>query len=373
MIAIKDERAGPLVWCGIVASTCLLLILLEHTMWLVVPFIFGIVLYYILLAPMRRMIRAGFDQDVAALTVGGGFFILLSLFLLLVISFVDLPEQSWSKTLARYVDGGVTFVRQTARLLEREFPLLQQMRLHSLVNKTLNSFTNNFAQRHLGGILMSLATWVPSLLLAPFLAYFLLRDGTRFKRFLARGVPNAFFERTLYLLHQVDQTALRYFEGLLKLTLIDTVVLAAGLWVIGVSSPLLLGFVSAILAWVPFVGSVAGCLLVVMVAATDAPTQPAIAYGAIAVFIAARLLDDFVFMPLTVGRSLHIHPLLSVLMIFIGGSIAGVAGLMLVLPLLGVVAVVGETLGQLITNPRLRARHRNAMALKQRQASVGLK
>ncbi len=45
---------------------------------------------------------------------------------------------------------------------------------------------------------------------------------------------------------------------------------------------------------------------------------------------------------------------------------------MLVLPLLGVVMVIGETLGTLVTNPRLRARHRYARALRTRQASVDL-
>jgi predicted PurR-regulated permease PerM len=110
----------------------------------------------------------------------------------------------------------------------------------------------------------------------------------------------------------------------------------------------------------------------VIVAATDAPTNPLIAYGAIVVFILARLLDDFVFMPLTLGRSLHIHPLVTVLMIFIGGALSGVAGLMLVLPLLGVVMVIGETMGRLMTNPRLRARHRYARALREKQAGVDL-
>ncbi|MFP5392756.1 MAG: AI-2E family transporter, partial [Gammaproteobacteria bacterium] len=124
--------------------------------------------------------------------------------------------------------------------------------------------------------------------------------------------------------------------------------------------------------WIPFVGSVVGCIMVVMVATTDAPGNPLIGYGAIGVFVAVRLLDDFVFMPLTLGRSLKIHPLMTVLMIFIGGAVAGVAGLMLVLPLLGVVMVVGDTLGRLITNPRLRARHRNAMALRAKQAAVDL-
>jgi predicted PurR-regulated permease PerM len=110
----------------------------------------------------------------------------------------------------------------------------------------------------------------------------------------------------------------------------------------------------------------------VVVASTDAPHSPLLAYGAIGVFVAVRMLDDFVFMPMTLGRSLQIHPLVTVLMIFVGGVLAGVAGLMLVLPLLGVVMVVGDTLGRLVNNPRLRARHRNAMALRARQASSGL-
>jgi hypothetical protein len=77
-------------------------------------------------------------------------------------------------------------------------------------------------------------------------------------------------------------------------------------------------------------------------------------------------------MPLTLGRSIRVHPLVTVLMIFIGGALAGVVGLMLVLPLLGVVMVVGETLGRLVTNPRLRARHRYARTLRARQASIDL-
>ncbi|HEY5799807.1 MAG TPA: AI-2E family transporter, partial [Burkholderiaceae bacterium] len=94
--------------------------------------------------------------------------------------------------------------------------------------------------------------------------------------------------------------------------------------------------------------------------------------SAIGVFVAVRLLDDFVFMPATLGRSLRLHPLVTVLMIFIGGSVAGVAGMMLVLPLMGVVMVIGKTLGKLITNPRLRARHRNALALRAKEASTDL-
>lgn len=367
------ERAGPVVWTGIVAATCLLLLVVKELLWLFLPFIFGTVLYYILLGPTQRMVRAGFSRNAATSWVCTLFFALAALVLAVALSWSDGPEEdSWEATIGLYLDGGVAFVRNSMAMLEARFPLLAEMRLTSTVDMAFTTYTNDFAQNHLGDIVVGVVTWVPSLLLAPFLTFFLLRDGVRFKKFLARAVPNAYFERALYLLHEVDQTARRYFEGLLKLTVLDTLVLALGLWVIGVSSPLLLGLISAVLAWVPFVGSIAGCVLVVIVASTDAPGNPLMAYGAIGVFVLVRLLDDFLFMPLTLGRSLHIHPLVTVLMIFIGGMLAGVVGLMLVLPLLGVVMVIGETLGTLVTNPRLRARHRYARALRTRQASVDL-
>lgn len=372
--AFRDVRSGPFVWTGIIGVTCLLLVLLEHMLWLVLPFILGTVMYYTLLGPMQRLLRAGFTRNVSATLVCIVFFGACALLLMAAMTWTAAPGDSgsWHKTGARYLDGGTAFVRNTMALLEAKFPILAEMHLTTIVNKRFNAYTDNFAQRHLTTILLGAAGWLPSLLLAPFLAFFFLRDGLRFKQFLARAVPNAYFERTLYLLHQVDQTAHRYFEGLLKLTVLDMIVLGFGLWVIGVSSPLLLGFVSALLAWVPFVGSVVGCMMVVVVAATDAPGNPLIAYGAIVVFVLARLLDDFVFMPLTLGRSLHIHPLVTVLMIFIGGALSGVAGLMLVLPLLGVVMVVGDTMGRLTTDPRLRARHRYARRLRERQASADL-
>jgi predicted PurR-regulated permease PerM len=364
------ERAGPLAWAAIVAATCVLLVVLQQMLWLVLPAIVGGVMYYMLLEPMRRLVRAGFSRNLSAMLVCSVFFSLVALTLAGLFAWAGPGE--WQATIGRYANGGFAFARSTAAELESRFPILAAMHLRAAVNRSIRVLTSGFAQQYLGTVLLAMASWLPSLLLAPFLTFFFLRDGVRFKKFLARAVPNAYFERSLCLFHDVDQTARRYFDGLIRLTVLDTAVLAFGLWTIGLSTPVLLGLISALLAWVPYVGSIAGCTLVVVVASTDAPGQPVIAYSAIAVFVLARLLDDFVFMPLTLGRSLRVHPLVTVLMIFAGGALAGVVGLMLVLPLLGVVMLVGETLARLLTNPRLRARHRNARALREKLASVDL-
>ena len=105
------------------------------------------------------------------------------------------------------------------------------------------------------------------------------RDGWRFA--FSGGVPNAFFERTLYLLDQVDRTARLYFIGLIQPTLLDAVCLAIGLWIIGITRALFLGLANGNFAWIPYIGSILGCPMVSPVAATDFPGQPEIAYGTV--------------------------------------------------------------------------------------------
>jgi predicted PurR-regulated permease PerM len=370
---VDRQQSGPIVWCGIVAATCVLLYLMQQVLWLSIPFLLAVILYYLLLSPFQRLLRMGFTRNTSAMLVGAAFASFMLLTVLVLVVWVPAPATDWQGMPARYLDAGLRFVHNMLAALERQFPFLRPANLGASVNENLAQYSRNFVQRHLTDVVVGAAAWVPSLLLAPFLAFFFLRDGRRFKRFLARAVPNAFFEKTLFLLHEVDQTARRYFHGMLTLTVIDTTVLALGLWAIGLPSPLLLGFIAAMLAWVPYVGSIAGCLVVVLVASADAPDNNMMAYSAIFVFIVARLLDDFIFMPMTLGRSLRMHPLVTVVMLFVGGALAGVTGLMLALPLLGVVMVVGETMGVLITDARLQARHRYARSLRVKQASNDLK
>jgi predicted PurR-regulated permease PerM len=277
----------------------------------------------------------------------------------------------WQTSSARYLAGGVAFLDRTLRSLERAWPYLANAHIADNAGQKMTEVTGN-AQQYLRPVVMAIAGWAPSILLAPFLAFFFLRDGGKVERMLAAAVPNAFFERTLYLMHEVDQTTRSYFVGLMQLTVLDTVTLAIGLWVMGMPSPLALGFLCAVLAWLPYFGSIAGGLLVVLVAATDFPSNPGMAYAAIALFTVVRLLDDFLYMPLTIGKSLHMHPVITVMMLFIGGAVAGVSGLMLALPLLGVVMVIGQTVGKIVTDPRLMARYRHGKRLRAIQASADL-
>lgn len=365
-------HSGPLVWCGILLTTCLLLFLFQKILWLVVPFLCGLLIYYLLFPLLQRLVLGGVSRDLAAALVGAAAFVLAGTALLFVLPWAGAHLAEWQEGSSRYGEGGLRFIAESLAWVERHFAVAARARLSEQWMQKIAGLGSHLIGDYLAEALLGVLAWLPSILLAPFLAFFFLRDGWRFKKFLSQAVPNAFFERTLYLLDRLDHTARLYFFGLIKLTLLDTFCLAAGLWLIGLSSPFVLGLLTAVLAWVPYVGSIAGCVLVMLVAATEHAGNPGVAYSAIALFVGVRLLDDFIFMPMTIGRSLRLHPLLTVVMIFVGGAVAGVVGLMLVLPLLGLVMVFGETVGEIVTDPRLRARHAHARRLMQREVTGDL-
>jgi predicted PurR-regulated permease PerM len=364
--------SGPLVWAATISCTTLLLALLKQVLWLVVPFLLAIILYYALFPAVRRLTLAGVARETAAAIVAGGFFIAAVVAMVPAVSWLAGNAVSGEEAFFRYLDTGRRLIDRTLALLESQFGFLERIGLQAAMGRKIAEYGGTDLQEHLTAALLGAAAWLPSLLLAPFLAFFFLRDGRRFRKFLGDAVPNAYFERTVYMMERVDTTARAYFQGLLKLTLIDTACLAAGLAALGIPGALALGLMAAVLAWVPLVGAIIGCAIVVLVTATDFPAQPSIVYAAVALFVVVRMLDDFVFTPLTVGRSLRLHPLPTVLMIFVGGAVAGIPGLIVALPLAGVVMVVAGTIGGIINDPRLRARHAFARTLRARRITADL-
>lgn len=369
---MTQYRPGPLAWLAIIAASCGLLLLLQKALWLIVPLLLALIMYYLLTPLKSLLVLRGFSHALAALLVGLAALLAMLIAGFALVAWLSAGDNNWSENALNYIEGGLRLIIDTLSGLEKHSALFARIGGAQAMTHHIDLFVEGFAARHLPGVLMGIAAWAPSVLLAPFITYFMLRDGWHFKRFLVSAIPNAFFERGLDLIDQLDQTARQYFVGLIQLTVIDTTVLGSGLWLIGFDHALMLALVAAVLAWIPYVGSIAGCALVLMVAATDFAGQPAVAYGAVLLFIAVRLLDDFIFMPQTIGRSLHMHPLLSVLMLFAGGALAGITGLMLVLPLTGICFVLGRAAGQILNDDRLLARHRLATRLRRRSAAGGL-
>jgi predicted PurR-regulated permease PerM len=385
--------SGPIVWLGIIVTTCLLLVLFQTALWLVMPVLLAVVAYYLMSPLVTAAMARGMTRARAVFIVT----VLMSV-VLIAVGFSVAPKISAAthdlpNKIKDYGQVGYQLVDNATQTFYKYFPFLRHQRpapkptlgvrnnLDSEVvpapppvtpTEDLENHVANLQAKYSGDIALELVHWIPSLLLVPYLTYFFLLDGPRFKRFLMQAIPNAFFERTLYLFYRIEDQLRRYFQGLLALTALDALCLGVGLWFFGLNAPFFLAVLAAVMAWLPYLGSIGGGLLVVLVAAHDFPGNHWLPYEVVGLFIGVRLLDDFVFMPLTVGRSLHMHPLVTVLMILLGGAVAGIAGLLLVMPVLGVVMVAGQIIGELVTDERILARHRHARHLKRQRARADL-
>jgi len=369
----------PIIWAGVIAATLGSIVLLNQLAWLALPLILAVVFYYLVQPFLIHLQHAGILPGqalaiflvavtilcgVAALTVLPAMLNSLAQFQ------ANLPE-----TMTRLSQIAAEFLRAA----EDRFPMAKRVGLAAGLEARLDFFAMGKGTQFAGAAALFAFKWLPSLLLVPFLTFFFLRDGAAFHRLVMRAVPNAFFEKTLLLFDRMDRQMRAYFKGMFWLTVLDTVTLGAGLWLLGLgqgiftlTQAMVLGLICAVFAWVPYVGTAVGGLVAVCVCALQAPHSPQLLLAVVMLFLGVRLLDEFLYTPATVGRALHMHPLVTVMMIFAGGMLGGVYGLLLAMPLLGIFTVLGQMFGEIWFDPRLRARHTARNLLEKRLASNDL-
>jgi predicted PurR-regulated permease PerM len=383
MNPFPENRAlvsGPVIWAAIVIVTCLVLLVFQTVLWLVMPVLFAVFFCYVLAPWVNLGVSRGLTRSQAVFAVTVILWIFIIGLGLAIGPRVIRDARAFSNGRAEaYLRDASDLVDKARKTLADKFPLFHMAppkpavpAVAPLPADELKANLATWTDRYSGNIALEALHWVPSLLLVPYLTYFFLLDGLRLKRFIVRAIPNAFFEKTLYLFYRVEDQLRSYFRGLLLLTALDAACLGVGLFFLGLNAPFFLAIAAALMAWLPYLGSIAGCLMVVLVAHHDHPGNDWLPYEAIGLFIVVRLCDDFIFLPLTVGRSLRMHPLVTVLMILLGGAVAGIAGLLLVMPVLGVVMVIGQIGGELLTDARIIARFRYARELRHRRARDGL-
>jgi predicted PurR-regulated permease PerM len=130
-----------------------------------------------------------------------------------------------------------------------------------------------------------------------------------------------------------------YVRGRFLIALILSAFYAAGLWLLGVPLWAAIGLIAGLVGIIPYVGIIAGIVLALGFAAIDGGDLWTIV-GVIAVFTLAQPLEDYVLTPRIIGESLDLHPMLILIALLIAGSLFGVLGLVLAIPVVGVAKVM---------------------------------
>ncbi len=168
------------------------------------------------------------------------------------------------------------------------------------------------------------------LVLMLFVTFFLLKDGERIWAWLV-GFLGPDSRKRVHLAGSAAWQALVYYvRGTIAVAAIHAVVIGFSLWVLGV--PLLVPLVILVFlaAFVPLVGIlVAGALAVGVTLGTKGWIAAVVL---VAIFILENQLESHLLQPLVVGRMVRLHPLAIILVLAIGGVVAGIPGAIVAVP-----------------------------------------
>jgi predicted PurR-regulated permease PerM len=140
-------------------------------------------------------------------------------------------------------------------------------------------------------------------------------------------------------IYETESIIKSYLVGLLIQVSYMTVLLGGILLLIGIKHALLIGVIFAILNLIPYVGALLGNIIGVLLTLT-ASTALGPVVTVLAVIAAVQFLDNNILMPRIVGSKVKINALFSIVGVIVGGSIAGVSGMFLSMPIIAVLKVI---------------------------------
>lgn len=194
----------------------------------------------------------------------------------------------------------------------------------------------------LGGVAGGLGQW----LLAPVFGYYFLRDRRVISGWLQMLLPVSWREPSVRILREMRRETAGYLRGQLMISAIVGAASALGLMLCGVPSWLALGAVMGLMELIPYVGPVIGAVLVMLFSLPQGLWRTLWALG---VVILVQQLEGSVLAPRLISQTTRLHPAAVILCVLLGGSAAGVAGILLSIPL---VLCVRAALRVLLMQPR---------------------
>jgi predicted PurR-regulated permease PerM len=187
--------------------------------------------------------------------------------------------------------------------------------------------------------ILDAASVITSIILIPFIVFFLMKDGRKFKKSFISIMPNRYFEFSLYLLHNLNIQFGNYLRGQLMDAAIVGIFATFALWLIGVKFFLIIGLFAGLANLVPYFGPIVGAIIAVIVSVLQTGSFHMALYVVIA-FTLIKLVDDAIVQPAVVARSVHMNPLTVLLAVLVGGKLFGILGMLLSVPVAGFVKVV---------------------------------
>jgi predicted PurR-regulated permease PerM len=305
-----------------------------RTSGVILAFLLTILLSIIFSAPVNYLARRGWPRTWGALAVIaaiGGVFWLLGLAL---VPAVETQSREFAKAFPTLLDEALTL----ADRLQSSFGLGTRLSfdpegLSKVGRQVLTGSTVSTA----AGVGLTAAT-VISLGVVVFIStiYLVIQPGPWVNGFVSL-FPAGWRQRTREVLQALYQTVQRWFLGQLAAMTFIAVFWAISLSLIGVPFALLLGIFSGLISFIPYVGALISIALPVFLALISDPFS---VIWVILAFVIIQQIEGNILQPIVMSRAVDLHPALVVFAILVMGTLFGLVGIFMAVPLVAAVQVL---------------------------------
>lgn len=326
-----------LFWVATFATLILALWLLSE---ILLPFIAGMAIAYLLDPLTNRLQKIGIGRRVAALLIVG---VAVLTFILLALLIVPLLADQLSALISN-IPGYVT--RLQALLFDPSRPWLQKLVGGEDASKTIGDLVTQGAV-WLTGFIRSLWSGGQALIsifslmvVTPVVAFYLICDWPRIVATVDAWIPLPQRDTVHGLAREIDAAIAGFVRGQTGVCLILGSFYATSLSLVGLNFGLLIGLISGLITFIPYVGSMTGLVLSVAVAVAQFwPDWTWIAV-VIAIFLIGQILEGYILGPKLVGENVGLHPVWLMFAIFAFGYLFGFVGLLVAVPLAAAIGVL---------------------------------
>ena len=158
------------------------------------------------------------------------------------------------------------------------------------------------------------------------------------KKFVFYLTPEKHQNYVLRLFDRIQKKVGAWLWGRILIAVILAILVAVGLYFLKIKYALLLGFLAALLGFIPFLGPIAASIPAILIALAQSPL--------LAVFVLLwylfvySIFENFFLIPLLMKKAVDLNPALIILVVLLGSKIAGILGIILAIPAAAIVSVL---------------------------------
>ena len=322
------------------------LLLFVFAMWVVrevlLPFVAGMVLAYFLNPVADRLERLGVSRMVASLLMIAVVILVCVLLALLFLPILGAQVSAFVQGLPGAVTRLQTVLTDETRewltkIVGDRLPDLNRS-LGDIVTEGAKWMVTFLASLWAGG--QALFSIVSLIVIAPVIAFYVLYDWHKMIAKVDSWVPPKNRETVRELAREMDRAVAGFVRGQAGVGLLLGAFYAVALTLVGLNFGFLIGMISGLISFIPYVGSLTGLLLASVVAIAQFWPEWKWILLVVAIFFSGQFLEGYILQPKLGGESVGLHPVWLMFALFAFGYLFGFVGLLLAVPLAAAMAVL---------------------------------